>query len=64
MTRVTPAPRCPGTREFRHARAAKSHAWATEPDRSRRPVAVKCDDGHWHLAARDGAPDPTTTQGA
>jgi hypothetical protein len=51
---MTPT-RCPGGPQFRHARAAKSHAWASEPDRSKRPVAVRC-DGHWHLTPRDTAP--------
>lgn len=46
-----PPPRCPGGKQFPHARAAKSHAWATEPDKTKRPVAVQC-DGHWHLAPR------------
>lgn len=59
---MTPEPPCPGGPRYRHARAAKSHAWASEPDRSKRPVPVKCGD-HYHLTAPN---DDTTNdqQGA
>jgi hypothetical protein len=49
---MTPPP-CPGGPRYRHARAAKATAYNAEPDRRKRPVCVKCDDGHHHLVARD-----------
>lgn len=56
-------PRRPGGKRFPHARAAKRYAWETEPDKTRRPVRVRC-DGHYHLAPRDAAPDqPRRTDG-
>lgn len=58
-----PAPRCPGGKQFPHARAAKRYAFENEPDKTRRPVHVQC-DGHYHLAPRDAAPDqPRRTDG-
>jgi hypothetical protein len=54
---MTPPPPCPGGPRYRHARAAKATAYNAEPDRRKRPVYVKCADGHHHLVARE-QPEP------
>jgi len=52
-------PRCPGGPQYRTARHAKATAYNAEPDRSKRPVYVKCEDGHHHLVAPEQE-GPTT----